>query len=176
MRSGVLSRYQIVHFATHAVLDTDHPELSGIVLSLVDPGGRPRDGFLRVHEIYQLDLPADLVVLSGCRTALGKAVQGEGLVGLTQGFFYAGARRVLVSLWEVEDPATAELMRRFYVGLLREGKPPAAALQAAQLSLARESRWRAPTGRALSFRETGADCARPVNLRRRTGIYTQRYK
>jgi CHAT domain-containing protein/tetratricopeptide (TPR) repeat protein len=144
VRSGVLSRYQIVHFATHAVLDTDHPELSGIVLSLVDPGGRPRDGFLRVHEIYQLDLPADLVVLSGCRTALGKAVQGEGLVGLTQGFFYAGARRVLVSLWEVEDPATAELMRRFYVGLLREGKPPAAALQAAQLSMARESRWRAP--------------------------------
>lgn len=142
--SGRLGRYPIVHFSTHAVLDTEHPELSGIVLSLVDPHGRPQDGFLRAHEIYQLDLPADLVVLSACRTALGKEVRGEGLVGLTRGFLYAGARRVLVSLWAVEDPATAELMRRFYRELLQGGKSPAAALQAAQLSLSQERRWQAP--------------------------------
>ncbi|HWM92511.1 MAG TPA: CHAT domain-containing protein [Thermoanaerobaculia bacterium] len=142
--SGRLSRYRLVHFATHGILDSANPELSGLLLSQVDPQGRPRDGFLRAHEIYRLKLPADLVVLSACRTALGREIRGEGLVGLTRGFLHAGARAVLVSLWEVEDRATAELMRRFYREMLQEGRPPAAALRIAQASLRREPGWEAP--------------------------------
>jgi len=144
VESGALSRYRILHFATHGVLDAAHPDLSGVVLSQVDRQGRPQDGLLRMHEIYGLTLPADLVVLSACQTALGREVRGEGLVGLTRAFFYAGARRVLVSLWPVEDEATAELMRRFYRGLLAENLRPAAALHAAQASLRRERGWEAP--------------------------------
>jgi len=144
--SGRLSTYRIVHFATHGVLDTAHPELSRIVLTQVDERGRPRgDGSLRAHEIYRLSLPADLVVLSACRTALGPQIRGEGLVGLTRGFLYAGARSVLVSLWEVDDRATAELMRLFYHHLLIRHQPPAAALRAAQTALCREPGWEAPT-------------------------------
>jgi len=110
--NGELSQYRIVHFATHGWLNSQHPQLSGLVLSLVDENGQSQDGFLRAHEIYNLNLPADLVVLSGCRTGLGKEVRGEGLVGLTRGFMYAGAARVVVSLWDVNDAATAELMKR----------------------------------------------------------------
>lgn len=143
--SGALSRYRYVHFATHGDLNAEHPELSRLVLSLVDRDGRPRDdGFLHAHEIYDLELPADLVVLSACRTALGKEVAGEGLVGLTQGFMYAGASRVIVSLWQVNDRAAAELMVRFYERLLRQGLAPAAALREAQLSIAREKPWQSP--------------------------------
>jgi CHAT domain-containing protein/tetratricopeptide (TPR) repeat protein len=142
--SGRLARYRLVHFATHGILDAENPELSGLLLSQVDPQGRPREGFLRAHEIYRLSLPADLVVLSACRTALGREMRGEGLVGLTQGFLHAGARSVLVSLWEVDDRATAELMRRFYREMLKGGRPPAAALRAAQASLRREPGWDAP--------------------------------
>ena len=142
--SGALSDARVVHFATHGLMNGEHPELSGIVLSLVDEAGRPRDGFLRLHEIYDLDLSAELVVLSACRTAVGREVRGEGVVGLARGFMYAGAPRVIASLWDVRDEASAELMRRFYRGLLREGLRPAAALRAAQVSLAREPRWRAP--------------------------------
>jgi CHAT domain-containing protein len=125
-------------------MDAVHPEQSGIVLSGVDAQGRPRDGLLRTPEIYRLHLPAELVVLSACRTALGPEIRGEGLVGLPHGFLTAGARSVLVSLWEVEDRATAELMRRFYRGLLREQLPPAAALRAAQTALRREPGWDSP--------------------------------
>jgi CHAT domain-containing protein/Tfp pilus assembly protein PilF len=142
--SGRLARYRIVHFATHARIDSRHPELSGIALSSRDERGQPRDGLLRTPEIYGLDLPADLVVLSACRTALGQEVRGEGLVGLTQVFFQAGAARVLVSLWSVDDEATAELMARFYDALLKRHLPPAAALRDAQLALRREPRWQAP--------------------------------
>jgi CHAT domain-containing protein len=142
--SGELSRYRILHFATHALLDAEQPELSGIVFSLVDEAGRPQDGLLRTHEIYDLELPAELVVLSACQTALGKEVRGEGLVGLAGGLLYAGAARVVVSLWSVSDRATAELMHRFYRGMLEEGMPPAAALRQAQLSMAQEPQWRAP--------------------------------
>ena len=142
--SGALSRYRYVHFATHGILDTDYPELSGLVLSLLDRQGLPENGFLRAHEIVDLRLAADLVVLSACRTALGKEIRGEGLVGLTRAFLDAGANGVLVSLWQVEDRATAELMRRLYEGMLREGLRPAAALRQAQVSLWREGDWRAP--------------------------------
>jgi CHAT domain-containing protein len=97
-----------------------------------------------MHEIYELDLPADLVVLGGCRTALGREIEGEGLVGLTRGFFYAGARRVLVSLQGVSDQSTAELMQRFYQGLLLDELAPASALRQAQVSMLREKRWQSP--------------------------------
>lgn len=139
-----LSRYRIVHFATHALLNGEHPELSGIVLSLVDKQGRSRNGFVRLHDIYNLNLPAELVVLSACKTALGKEIRGEGLIGLTRGFMYAGTRRVIASLWKVDDWATAELMKRFYRKMLIEKKRPAAALQAAQIEMWRQPKWRAP--------------------------------
>jgi CHAT domain-containing protein/Tfp pilus assembly protein PilF len=136
--------YRYVHFAAHGLLDTRRPELSGIVLSLVDPGGAPKDGFLRIHEIAGLHLGADLVVLSACETALGADVAGEGLVGLARGFMHAGAPRVVASLWPVSDLATAELMRRFYDAMLRGRVPPAAALRRAQLAIRSDPRWRRP--------------------------------
>jgi CHAT domain-containing protein/tetratricopeptide (TPR) repeat protein len=139
-----LGQYRIVHFATHGLLNSEHPELSGIVLSLVDRVGRPQEGFLQLQEIYNLNLPADMVVLSACQTGLGKEIKGEGLVGLTRGFMYAGAARVTASLWKVDDVATAELMRGFYRGMLTEGLPPASALRAAQVNMWRQKRWRAP--------------------------------
>jgi CHAT domain-containing protein len=115
------------------------------VFSLVDREGKDQDGFLPALEVYNLKLPVDLVVLSGCRTGLGKDVKGEGLVGLTRGFMYAGAARVLVSLWDVDDEATAALMTRFYEGMLgKRHLSPAAALRAAQISIAKEERWRSP--------------------------------
>ncbi|HET9314977.1 MAG TPA: CHAT domain-containing protein, partial [Vicinamibacteria bacterium] len=142
--SGALADYRIVHFATHGLLNSARPELSALVLSLVDEKGREQDGLLRLSEIYNLRLPAEVVVLSACQTALGKEIRGEGLVGLTRGFMHAGAARVVASLWPVDDLATAELMRRFYRGMLEEKRPPAAALRAAQLEMARSSRWSAP--------------------------------
>ncbi|HLG14935.1 MAG TPA: CHAT domain-containing protein [Blastocatellia bacterium] len=142
--SAELSQYRIVHFATHGLLNSEHPELSGIVLSLVDENGAPQDGFLRLHDIYNLKLPADLVVLSACQTALGKDIKGEGLIGLTRGFMYAGAARVAASLWKVDDKATAELMKRFYRGMIRDGLRPAAALQSAQAEMWKQKRWKSP--------------------------------
>jgi CHAT domain-containing protein/Tfp pilus assembly protein PilF len=141
---GGLAGHRIVHFATHGLLDAEHPDLSGLVLSLVDEQGAPRDGFLRMHEIYNLRLDADLVVLSACQTALGREVRGEGLVGVTRGFLYAGARSVVASLWQVDDESTAELMKRFYRVMLQEGRGPADALRTAQVELSRQSRWAAP--------------------------------
>ena len=142
--SADLSQYRIIHFATHGLLNSQHPELSGIVLSLVDDHGRQQDGFLRLHDIYNLKLSADLVVLSACKTGLGKEIRGEGLVGLTRGFLYAGAPRVVASLWKVDDRATAELMKQFYRSMLRDGLRPAAALREAQISMWRQKRWAAP--------------------------------
>jgi CHAT domain-containing protein/tetratricopeptide (TPR) repeat protein len=142
--SNQLNRYKYVHFATHGYLDSQQPELSAIVLSMVDEHGHPEDGFLRVHDIYNLQLPADVVVLSACQTGLGKEVRGEGLVGLTRGFMYAGAARVVVSLWSVSDKATADLMARFYSRMLSAKLSPSAALRAAQLEIAEEKRWSSP--------------------------------
>jgi len=141
---GGLSDYRVVHFATHGLLNSEHPELSGIVLSLFDEEGRNQEGFLGLNEIYNLNLSADLVVLSACQTALGKEVRGEGLVGLTRGFMYAGAPRVIASLWKVDDAATAELMGEFYRAMLGEGLRPAAALRAAQVKMWKQQRWRSP--------------------------------
>lgn len=142
--SGELGKYRYVHFATHGYLDTTRAGLSAIVLSLYDAEGKPQDGFLRTHDIYNLKLPAELVVLSACETGLGKDVRGEGLEGLTRGFMYAGARRVVVSLWNVNDKATATLMQRLYAGMLRSNKTPAAALRAAQIEMLRGGQWQSP--------------------------------
>jgi CHAT domain-containing protein len=142
--SDRLADYRIVHFATHGLINSARPELSGLALSMVDAKGRNQDGFLRLNTIYNLRLSADLVVLSACQSALGKEIAGEGLVGLTRGFMYAGARRVIASLWQVDDVATAELMKRFYRGLLQERLTPAAALRAAQLELRGQPQWSSP--------------------------------
>lgn len=139
-----VSGSRFVHFATHALLDDEHPELSGIALSMFGADGRPHDGLLRAHDIFNLKLSADLVTLSACRTALGREYKGEGLVGLTRGFMYAGAPRVVGSLWPSDDKATAELMVLFYRKMLRENLSPAAALREAQLEMARDKRWKSP--------------------------------
>jgi CHAT domain-containing protein len=139
-----LSQYRFIHFATHGYLDSEQPELSALVLSLVDEQGARQNGFLRAHEVFNLKLPAELVTLSACETGLGKEIKGEGLVGLTRGFMYAGAARVVVSLWALNDRATAELMARFYSKMLKDGLRPAAALRAAQVELSKQPRWQSP--------------------------------
>jgi CHAT domain-containing protein/tetratricopeptide (TPR) repeat protein len=144
VNSANLSQYRVLHFATHGLLDSEHPELSALVLSLVDKQGRDQNGFLRLSDIYNLDLSAQLVVLSACNTGLGKEVRGEGLVGIVRGFMYAGAPRVIASLWKVEDEATAELMKHFYQHLFEKGEPAAAALRAAQKEISQMKRWKAP--------------------------------
>jgi CHAT domain-containing protein len=141
---GELSQYRYVHFATHGLLNSEHPELSGLVLSLVDEMGQEADGFLPLLEIYNLKLPAELVVLSACKTGLGKEVRGEGLLSLTRGFMHAGAARVLVSLWGVNDRSTAALMAQLYQRMLQERLAPAAALRQAQLALRQNRQWAAP--------------------------------
>jgi len=135
---AALGQYSIVHYATHAVLDNEHPELSGVAMSMVDSHGAPRDGFLRLFDIYNLKLNAGLVVLSSCQTALGREIKGEGLMSITRGFMYAGAPRVVSSLWSIDDKATADLMRLFYKGMLVERLRPAAALRAGQLSMLKQ--------------------------------------
>ncbi len=142
--SADLRSYRILHFATHAWIDERFPELSGLVLSTVDRSGRQIDGALYLHEIDQLDLAADLVVLSGCQTALGRRVRGDGLIGLTQGFLHAGSNQVLVSLWSLDDNGAALLMDEFYRRLLDEQQTPAAALRQAQLWLREQSSFAPP--------------------------------
>lgn len=138
-----LASFQILHFATHGWLDERLPALSGLALTQFDREGRARDGFLRAHEISSLRLAADLVVLSACETALGKDVRGEGLMSLTRAFMNAGVPRVVVSLWKVNDEATAHLMVLFYKAL-KDGLPPAAALRQAQIAMSRDPVWSAP--------------------------------
>jgi CHAT domain-containing protein/tetratricopeptide (TPR) repeat protein len=139
-----LAEYRIVHFATHGVVDYENPALSGLVLSLVDREGQPQNGFLSLNDIYNLRLSASLVVLSACNTGLGKEIKGEGLIGLTRGFMYAGAGGVAASLWKVDDEATAELMTRFYEGMFKKGLRPSAAMREAQLWMRQQRRWQEP--------------------------------
>jgi len=141
---GRLAPYRIIHVATHGRIDTSRPELSEIALSCADARGRLINGHLPAYELYHLQLNADLVVLSACDTALGKEVRGEGLIGLTHGLLHAGASAVVVSLWKVNDHATAELMTTFYTELLEHGQTPAAALRQAQLEALHGRRWSAP--------------------------------
>jgi CHAT domain-containing protein len=139
-----LTQYAILHFATHGLLDPRRPENSGLVLSTVNREGQAQNGFVGLQDIYGLRAPVDLVVLSACQTALGKDVRGEGLLGLTRGFMYAGASSVMASLWKVDDEATAELMRQSYTNMLQKGMAPAAALREAQNSIRQRPEWQAP--------------------------------
>jgi CHAT domain-containing protein len=137
-----LRPYRWVHIATHGQADGAHPERSRLVLSLLNRDGQPIDGNLRLQDIYNLQLAADLVVLSACQSGLGPVVRGEGLVSLTRGFLYAGSKRVLASLWNVDDHSTAILMGKVYRSLMVERLTPAAALRQAQRQLLADPRWR----------------------------------
>ncbi len=139
-----LVNYRIVHFATHGIMDGIDPKRSGVVLSLFNKQGRADNGYLRLPNIFNLKLDADLVVLSACQTGIGKEIQGEGLVGLTRGFMYAGTPRVVVSLWNVDDEATSILMGNFYTGILKQGLTPAAALRQAQQTMMRDPKYQSP--------------------------------
>lgn len=139
-----IGQYQIVHFATHGVLNSDRPELSGIVLTSVDREGRTTNGLMPLHDIYSLNLSSELTVLSACQTALGKDIKGEGLVGLTHSFMSAGSNTVIASLWKVDDRATAVLMADFYESMLKRGMSPSAALRSAKLKIMKDKRWSAP--------------------------------
>lgn len=139
-----LSQFRILHVVTHGKLDADQPELSGLFLSLVDAHDQPLDGFVGLADVYKMHAPVDLVVLSACHTAGGKNLRGEGLIGLTRGFMYAGASSVVASLWQVDDAATAELMKYFYTYLLQDGMTPPAALRAAQNKIRAQPKWRSP--------------------------------
>jgi CHAT domain-containing protein len=139
------AQFRVVHIATHGLLNTRDPELSGLMFSRVDAAGHEQDGFLRLYEVFNLNLPADLIVLSACRSGLGKNVRGEGIVGLTRAFMYAGAARIIVTQWNIDDEATAELMRFFYSFQFGpQHMRPLAALRAAQIAMWRQPRWRAP--------------------------------
>lgn len=142
--SGELAPYSILHFATHGLVSSAHPELSGLVLSLVDARQQPQGGFLSLSDIYSLEISARLVVLSACDTGLGRELEGEGLMGLTRGFFHAGASGLVASLWQVDDRSTSVLMERFYQQMLKEGLAPAAALRQAQLSMLADESWSDP--------------------------------
>lgn len=142
--SAEMLDYQILHFATHSIINEEKPELSGIALSSFDANGQPLDGLLRLHEVYNLKLSADLVVLSACDSGIGSEVRGEGIVSLTRGFFQAGSRSIVASAWKVEDAATADLMKIFYRILLNENVTPALALRRAQIEMSQNPRWRSP--------------------------------
>jgi CHAT domain-containing protein len=144
LKNTDLTKYAILHFATHGILNPKRPENSGLFLSTVNRDGRPQNGFVGLEDIYGLRAPVSLVVLSACQTGLGKDVRGEGLIGLTRGFMYAGASSVVSSLWKVEDEVTAELMKNFYTNMLQRGMPPAAALRAAQNHIREQPQWRSP--------------------------------
>ena len=138
------SQYAILHFATHGLLNPKNPENSGFLLSMLNVDGKPQDGFITMRDVYGLHVPVDLVVLSACRTGLGKDVRGEGLIGLTRGFMHAGASSVVASLWKVDDEATAELMKNFYANMLQKGMAPAEALRAAQNTVRQNPLWQSP--------------------------------
>jgi CHAT domain-containing protein len=147
VKSEKLDDFQYIHFATHGFLDELHPGRSGILLSRA-PDSK-EDGILQTGEIMRLKLNADIVTLSACSTGLGKLMNGEGVLGLTRAFFYAGTRNVVVTLWNVNDSATATLMESFYLNLQR-GLPKSEALRRAKLSLLHSSDalWHHPYFRA----------------------------
>jgi CHAT domain-containing protein len=149
---GVLGKARVVHFATHGLLDARQPENSGLVLALFNPQGGAQDGYLRVSDIRGLKLSADLVVLSSCESALGKDMGSEGIIGLPRAFLYAGARRVIASLWKVDDEASAALMANFYERF-NAGESPTAALNQAQRKLKRNRTFRDPYFWAAFFIE-----------------------
>lgn len=142
VESGGLSGYEIVHFATHGIVDADLPELSGLVLA--QDAEHSEISYLRPHQIAALNLDADLVVLSGCETGIGKSVGSEGALSLSRPFLIAGAKQVVSSLWQVSDRATAVLMERFYFYLLKENQSPELALRSAQSWMREQPQWEHP--------------------------------
>lgn len=139
-----IADYRIIHFATHSLMNEEHPEMTGIAMSRYDKNGQQREGFVRLNDIYDLKLSADLVVLSSCNSGIGKEIRGEGIIGLTRGFLQAGSKSVLASAWKVEDNATAELMEKFYAALLTEKLTPPQALRKAQIQMRQHPRWQSP--------------------------------
>ena len=138
-----INKYRVIHIATHGLLDADRPQFTGVVLSLI--GNKSADGFLRTDKVFNLRLGAPLVMLSACETGLGKEKRGEGVMGLTRAFMYAGAPTVGVSLWSVADKSTAELMTEFYKRLLAsDSASPSASLRAAQLAKIDGKKYSAP--------------------------------
>ncbi|OYT72997.1 MAG: hypothetical protein CFK52_03020 [Chloracidobacterium sp. CP2_5A] len=142
--AGEAVKYRILHIASHGLIDSERPELSSILLSRFDADGNPRQSVVGLADTFNLPLAAELVVLSACKTGLGVYAQGEGLVGLTRGFMYAGAAQVAVSLWGVSDQATARLMSDFYRAMFKGKRRPAAALREAQRGMLREAKYRHP--------------------------------
>ena len=140
---GGLAEFRLIHFATHGVVDAQRPEMSGLILSLIDERGRRQDGYLRIGDIYKLSLAADLITLSSCDSALGKDMESEGIIGLPRAFLYAGAKGVIASLWKVDDEATARMMSALYARI-KNGESPGSALRRAQLELAHDERWSKP--------------------------------
>jgi CHAT domain-containing protein len=139
-----LTQFAILHVVTHGLFNPKRPEASGLLLTNVSQGEKQLNGFIGLQDIYELRAPVLLVVLSACQTALGKDVRGEGLLGVTRGFMYAGASGVVASLWQVDDEATAELMKLFYSNMLQKGLRPSEALRAAQNTIRQRPQWRAP--------------------------------
>ena len=162
-----LNQYQYIHFAVHGLLNEKIPQYSGLILSLrqskkddsadtqeqtgmgkeilsTQDSPQIEDGLLQVYEIFDLKLNADLVVLSACETGLGKEVKGEGMIGLTRAFLYAGARSLVVSLWKVEDRSTAQLMEKFYRFAGNKSMSKSEALRQAQLELIRNTEFSHP--------------------------------
>ncbi len=143
-----ISKYRVLHIATHGLLNAERPQFTGVVLSLV--GNRSEDGFLRTDEVFNLHLGSPLVMLSACETGLGKEKRGEGVMGLTRAFIYAGAPTVGVSLWSVADKSTADLMADFYRRLLSTpssgpaGVSASAAMRDAQLAMITGKKYSAP--------------------------------
>lgn len=138
------SDYKILHLATHGLINEEHPELSGIVLSRFGENGQKLDEFVRLQDIYGMNLSADLVVLSACETGIGKQVRGEGLMSLNNAFLSVGAKSVMSSLWKVEDNATLELMKNFYSSLADEKVTPSKALQKAQIKMWGSGQYKSP--------------------------------
>lgn len=141
-RAGNLKKFNYLHFATHGFIDEDEPDLSSLVLSKGTSSSE--DGFLQSNEIFKLNLNADLVVLSACQTGLGRMVRGEGIVGLTRAFMYAGTPSVLVSLWSVSDLSTATLMEEFYKNLIKNKLCKTDALRKAQITLMSDAKFAHP--------------------------------
>lgn len=139
-----VSDFKIIHYATHGLLNETRPDLSGLVFSRFTENGDPRDEVVRLRDIYEMKLSADLVVLSACSTGVGKEVKGEGLMSLNNAFLRAGAGTVVSSLWTVDDEATERLMKIFYEEMKVSGSTPSSALRKAQLDLMRSSRFGSP--------------------------------
>ncbi len=143
LKSRDLSDYRFLHFATHGLVNEKSPKLSGLLLASEDSTSK-EDGILHLGEIYNLNLNADLVVLSACETGLGQVAKGEGIIGLTRGFLYAGASNLLVSLWQVSDVTTADLMVDFYDKMLGGMSKPEAVREAKLQMIRRHAEYAKP--------------------------------